>query len=155
MKLYFWVKLTRTTGKVGAMSPSGWRPMLNTDAQATGIFNDTVERVYFKTVCPGQTEYHVRGVFQTEVYCHSIDCGFESYQVVTISETDYYAFQRKYAEARLEAMGVTKRAIEGIKVNSPDWINHVCSRCSTADELREAIETIEQLTANVKGAKHE
>lgn len=150
MKLYFWVKLTRTTGKVGAMSPTGWRPMLNTDAQATGIFDDTVEGVYFNTLWPPQTEHSVRTRFQTEVSWLAIECGYHSYQVVTISETDYYAFQRKYAEARLEAMGVTKRAIEGIKANDADWINHVCSRCSTAEELREAIETIEQLTGKVQ-----
>ena len=154
MKLYFWVKLTRTTGKVGAMSPTGWRPMLNTDAQATGIFNDTVEGVYFNTLWPPQTEHSVRTRFQTEVSWLAIECGYHSYQVVTISETDYYAFQRKYAEARLEAMGVTKRAIKAIKAGDAWIIKCVLHQCESIETV--AIEAlIEQLTANVKGAKHE
>jgi hypothetical protein len=149
VKLYFWVKLTRVTGKVGAMSPSGWRPMLATDAQATGIFNDTVEGVYFQTVLPSFTEHQIREKFQTEVSFLAIECGFHSYQVVTISESEYYALQRNYAEARLEAMGVTKRAIEAIKAGDHIVVSNVYI-ASAGEEFAEIDQLIEQLTSGRK-----
>jgi hypothetical protein len=140
MKVYFWVKLERKTGRVGT-----WTPGLATDAQATGVFNDSVEGVYFSTVHPGQREHDVRRRFQTEIIWLARECMFDRYQVVTISETDYYAFQRKYAEARLEAMGVTKRAIERIKANDRSVIERVMD-----GEYVEMESVIEQLTANFK-----
>jgi hypothetical protein len=148
MKVYFWTKLERTTGRVGS-----WKPGLATDAQATGLFGDSVEGVYFSTVLSGQKEHDIRQRFQAEVSWLAMECGFDKCTVVIISETDYFAFTRKYAEARLEAMGVRKAAIEGIKTNVRGWVDEVCSQCETADELREAIELIEQLTANFKEAK--
>jgi hypothetical protein len=74
-----------------------------------------------------------------------MECRFDRYQVVTISEMDYYAFTRKYAEARLEAMGVTKRAIERIKANDRSVIERVID-----GEYVEMETAIKQLTANFK-----
>jgi hypothetical protein len=147
MKVYFWVKLSRTTGRVGT-----WTPGLATDAQATGVFGDSVEAVYFNTVWPGQWEQDVRQKVQTEVSWLAMECGFSSYQVVTISETDYFAFTRKYAEARLEAMGVTKLAIKLIKENDANVANVLYSvtvMCAP-DERAELDTAIKQLTANFK-----
>jgi len=140
MKVYFWVKLSRTTGRVGT-----WTPGLATDAQATGVFDDSVEAVYFNTVWPGQWEHDVRQKVQTEISWLAMECRFDRYQVVTISEMDYYAFTRKYAEARLEAMGVTKRAIERIKANDRSVIERVID-----GEYVEMETAIKQLTANFK-----
>ena len=147
MKVYFWTKLERTTGRV-----ESWKPGLATDAQATGVFNDSFEAVYFSTVLSGQTEHSVRQRFQTEVSWLAIECGFSSYQVVTISETDYFAFTRKYAEAKAEAMGVTKATIERIKAHDFKASDLVVAQC-LEDELREMVEVIDLLTANFKEAK--
>ena len=147
MKVYFWTKVERTTGRVGS-----WKPGLATDAQATGVFNDLVEAVYFNTVHTGQTEHSVSKTFQQEVAWLARECGFDRYQVVTISETDYYAFTRKYAEQRLEAMGVTQAAIERIKANDLSVIDRTYAACSS-DEFAEIATLIEQLTANFKEAK--
>ena len=147
MKVYFWVKLSRTTGRVGT-----WTPGLATDAQATGVFNDSVEGVYFNTVHSGQREHQVRRRFQTEISGYAMECRFDRYQVVTISETEYYAFTRKYAEARLEAMGVTKLAIKLIKENDANVANVLYSvtvMCAP-DERAELDTAIKQLTDNFK-----
>jgi hypothetical protein len=147
MKLYFWTKLERTTGRVGS-----WKPGLATDAQATGLFGDSVEGVYFSTVLSGQTEQFIRQRFQAEIGWLAMECRYEKYTVVTISETDYFAFQRKYAEQRLEAMGVTQAAIERIKANDLSVIDRAYAACSS-DEFAEIATLIEQLTANFKEAK--
>jgi hypothetical protein len=152
MKVYFWVKLERTTGKT-CMSGAGkvWYPSSscdNSDAQATGLFGDFVEGVYFSTVLSGQKEHDIRQRFQAEVGWLAMECRYEKYTVVTISETDYFALTRKYAEARLEAMGVTKAAIDRIKANDRSVIERVMD-----GEYVEMESLIEQLTANFKEAK--
>jgi len=147
MKVYFWTKLERTTGRVGS-----WKPAIASDAQATGVFNDSVEAVYFSTVLSGQTEQFITQRFQAEINWLAMECRYEKYTVVTISETDYFAFQRKYAEARLEAMGVTSKAIKRIELNDLSVIDRIYTACSS-HEFAHVATLIEQLTANCKEAK--
>ena len=153
MKLYFWCQLKRVTGKVGPLkSGKPWQPSStadNSDAMGTGQFGDTVEGVYYNTVWPGQTEHSVRTRFQNEISFLAIECEFHSYQVVTISETDYYALSGKYAEARLEAMGVTRYAIDAIKAGNSHVFDRIAFDCPA-----EMLVELSQLKSN-KGAKHE
>ena len=88
MKLYFWVKLTRVTGKVGA----GWHPSSttdNSDAMASGIFSDSVTYVGFTTVFAGQNRSEVAGKWSAKERANGVAMGFPHADIVEISEREY------------------------------------------------------------------
>lgn len=88
MKLYFWVKLTRVTGRVG----KGWHPSStsdNSDAMATGIFSDSVTYVGFTTVFDGQRRSDVAGKWSAEERANGVAMGFPHAHINEISEQEY------------------------------------------------------------------
>ena len=88
MKLYFWVKLTRVTGKVG----KGWHPSStsdNSDAMASGIFSDSVTYVGFATVFAGQRFGDVARKYMAEERANGIAFGFAHADIHEISAKEY------------------------------------------------------------------
>ena len=94
MRIYFWVKLTRVTGKVG----KGWHPSSttdNSDAMATGIFSDSVNYVGFATVFAGQSRNHVAGKWSSRERANGVAMGFPHADIVEISEREYKFISKK------------------------------------------------------------
>jgi hypothetical protein len=55
-KIYVWMQFSRVSGKVGSCN---FFAHPNSDAKATGQFNDSITRVGFATVYPGQSKQEV------------------------------------------------------------------------------------------------
>ena len=88
MRIYFWVKLTRVTGRVG----KGWHPSSttdNSDAMASGIFSDSVNYVGFATVFAGQSRSDVAGKWSAAERANGVAMGFPHALITEISEREY------------------------------------------------------------------
>ena len=88
MKLYFWVKLTRVTGRVG----KGWHPSStcdNSDAMASGIFSDSLTYVGYATVFAGQNRSDVFRKWSAEERANGVALGFTHADIHEISEREY------------------------------------------------------------------
>jgi hypothetical protein len=93
MKVYFWTKMSRVTG--GANVPNSWHAWLNTDAKATGLFDDSVTQVYSVTARLGQTVESVTHEFQRWFERHRQACGYSGVLVVVISRREYDSWNRE------------------------------------------------------------
>ena len=94
MKLYFWVKLTRVTGRVG----KGWHPSStsdNSDAMASGIFSDSVTYVGFTTVLAGQNRGEVTRKYKAAERANGVAIGFLHAHIQEISEREYKFILKK------------------------------------------------------------
>ena len=102
MKLYFWVKLSRVTGRVGMLkSGRPWRPSStadNSDAKTTGIFDDSITYVEFATVGPchcNQCQSIESKMFRLAQIQRGESMGFSNCTIVAITEKEYRVFTRE------------------------------------------------------------
>jgi len=93
-RIYFWMQFSRVFGKAG---PHKFFACTGTDAETTGRFCDSVTRVGFATVFPGQTTAEVFELYKSEVMRDAEQAGFTNNKIVTIRRRDYQAFLREFA----------------------------------------------------------
>ena len=96
MKLYFWVRLTRVTGRCDA--PHKWHATTGTDAETLGRFDDSITYVGFTTVWPHQSELQVAAKYRDEQIQHGLNIGFEQALIVAINAQDYEVLTRDRME---------------------------------------------------------
>ena len=96
MKLYFWVRLTRVTGRCDA--PHKWHATTGTDAETLGRFDDSITYVGFTTVWPHQSELQVAAKYRDEQIQHGLNIGFNQALIVAINAQDYEALTRQRME---------------------------------------------------------
>jgi hypothetical protein len=90
--LYFWMQFSRTSGKVGKCD---FFAHPNTDAKATGQFNDCITRVGYATVYPGQTKEEVFDQYKREVFEDAESHGWNNNKLISISRRDYQVTLKK------------------------------------------------------------
>jgi hypothetical protein len=90
-KIYVWMQFSRVSGKVGKCD---FFAHPNSDAKATGQFNDSITRVGFATVYPGQTKDEVFNLYREQAIEDAQQRGFTNNKVVPIRRRDYQAFLR-------------------------------------------------------------
>ena len=96
MKLYFWVRLTRVTGRCDV--PHKWHATTGTDAETIGRFDDSITYVGFTTVWPHQSELQVAAKYREEQIQHGLNIGFNQALIVAINAQDYEALTRQRME---------------------------------------------------------
>ena len=96
MNVYFWTKMSRVIGKANV--PNSWHAWINTDARATGLFDDSVTQVYSVTARLGQTVESVTREFQRWFDRHRQECGYSGMLVVVISRQEYESFKRELSK---------------------------------------------------------
>ena len=96
MKLYFWVRLTRVTGRCDV--PHKWHATTGTDAETLGRFDDSITYVGFTTVWPHQSELQVAAKYRDEQIQHGLNIGFNQALIVAINAQDYEALTRQRME---------------------------------------------------------
>ena len=96
MKLYFWVRLTRVTGRCDV--PHKWHATTGTDAETLGRFDDSITYVGFTTVWPHQSELQVAAKYRDEQIQHGLNIGFEQALIVAINAQDYEVLTRDRME---------------------------------------------------------
>lgn len=107
MKLYFWVKLSRVTGKVGMLkSGKPWRPSStadNCDAKTTGLFDDSITFVDFATVGPCHCDQCISiesKMFRLAQIQRGESMGFHNCMIVAITEKEYAHWTRQLSEVK-------------------------------------------------------
>ena len=93
MRLYFWVRLTRVTGRCDV--PHKWHATTGTDAETIGRFDDSISYVGFTTVWPHQSELQVAAKYREEQIRHGRDIGFDQALIVQINARDYEVLTRQ------------------------------------------------------------
>ena len=93
MRLYFWVRLTRVTGRCDV--PHKWHATPGTDAETIGRFDDSISYVGFTTVWPHQSELQVAAKYREDQIRHGRNIGFDQSLIVQINETDYEVLTRQ------------------------------------------------------------
>ena len=96
MKLYFWVRLTRVTGRCDV--PHKWHATTGTDAETLGRFDDSITYAGFTTVWPHQSELQVAAKYRDEQIQHGLNIGFEQALIVAINAQDYEVLTRDRME---------------------------------------------------------
>lgn len=90
--LYFWYKLTRVSqrfdGKHSFFATTG------TDAETTGRFDDSVTRIGYATIYPGQTASQVFELYKSQLDDDCNKLGFNGLQLVLIGKREYDSFRR-------------------------------------------------------------
>ena len=98
MKLYFWCRLTRVTGK--ADKPHKWYATVGTDAETTGRFDDSITYVGFATARGNQCQAVVASKWKNEQIRYGESIGFDHCMIVAISEKEYEVFTRELSEVQ-------------------------------------------------------
>lgn len=93
MRLYFWVRLTRVTGRCDV--PHKWHATTGTDAETIGRFDDSISYVGFTTVWPHQSELQVAAKYREEQIQHGRNMGFDQALIVQINARDYEVLTRQ------------------------------------------------------------
>ena len=106
MKLYFWVKLSKVSGRVGPLGKTNkpWQPSStcdNSDAMATGFFADSITYVGFATAWGNQSQAMVASKWKNEQMRHGESNGFDHCFIVAITEEEYLVFARQLSEVEL------------------------------------------------------
>lgn len=96
MKLYFWCKLTRVTGKVD--KPHKWHATVGTDAEVTGRFDDSITFVGFATAWGNQSHTMVASKWKNEQIRYGESIGFDHCLIVAITEIEYQHWTRQLSE---------------------------------------------------------
>ena len=96
MKLYFWVRLTRVTGRCDV--PHKWHATTGTDAETLGRFDDSITYAGFTTVWPHQSELQVAAKYREEQIQHGLNNGFNQALIVAINAREYEALTRDRME---------------------------------------------------------
>jgi hypothetical protein len=91
--IYFWYKLSRVTGKVAGKCHKFFAST-GTDAETLGRFEDSVTRIGYTTVYPGQTTQHVFEMYKDQIQAEAIHLGFESLIVTSIGKREYDSLRR-------------------------------------------------------------
>lgn len=85
--MYFWYKLTRVTQKVGVSHK--FFASTGTDAETVGRFDDSVTRIGYAIVWPGQTTQQVFELYKDQLQEDGIRLGFGSLIVTPIGKREY------------------------------------------------------------------
>jgi hypothetical protein len=89
--IYFWYKLTRIGDKV---SNHKFFACTGTDAETIGRFDDSITRIGYATIYPGQTSHEVFGLYQEQLLDDCQRLGFQSLIVVAIGKREYDSLRR-------------------------------------------------------------
>jgi hypothetical protein len=116
MKVYFWTKMSRTTGNVG----KGWQPSStadNCDAMGSGLFGDSVTWVTSRSCDDTPNSIACcKSVFAKDFKMSAAYHNFDGLPLsVPITEREFRAYQRTRIRELLEAMGYTDKGIEAIE----------------------------------------
>jgi len=96
--IYFWYKLSRVSGKLSGKSHSFFA-CTGTDAETLGRFEDSVTRIGYATVYPGQTTQQVFELYKDQLQVDGVRLGFESLVVTSIGKREYDSLQRAELKA--------------------------------------------------------
>ena len=96
--IYFWYKLARVSGKIVGKSHSFFAST-GTDAETLGRFEDSVTRIGYATVYPGQTTQQVFELYKDQLQEDGTRLGFESLIVTSIGKREYDSLRRAELKA--------------------------------------------------------
>jgi len=102
--IYFWYKLSRVTSKAAPCHK--FFASTGTDAETLGRFEDSVTRIGYATVWPGQTTQQVFELYKDQIQAEGIHLGFDSLLVTSIGKREYDSLNG----AELKAIDAFKKA---------------------------------------------
>lgn len=91
--IYFWYKLSRVTSKLSGQCHNFFAST-GTDAETLGRFEDSVTRIGYATVYPGQTTQQVFELYKDQLQADCMQLGFESLIVTSIGKREYDSLRR-------------------------------------------------------------
>ena len=91
--VYFWYKLSRVTGKIAGPCHSFFASV-GTDAETVGRFGDSITRVGYATVYPGQTAVQVFEMYKAQLDADCRSLGFNGMIVTSIGKREYDSLRR-------------------------------------------------------------
>jgi hypothetical protein len=90
--MYFWYKLTRVTSK--DCPRHKFFASTGTDAETGGRFDDSITRIGYATIFPGQTSDQVFELYKDQIDSDCKQLGYNAMQLVSISKREYDSFRR-------------------------------------------------------------
>jgi len=91
--IYFWYKLSRSGQQLKGKCHSFFA-CTGTDAETTGRFDDSVTRIGYATIYPGQTSAQVFELYKSQLDDDCDRLGFNGLQLVSIGKREYDSFMR-------------------------------------------------------------
>lgn len=90
--MYFWYKLTRVTQKVDVGHK--FFASTGTDAETVGRFDDSITRIGYATVFPGQHSKDVFEMYRAQLESDCKQLGFNSITLTSIGKREYDSLRR-------------------------------------------------------------
>ena len=90
--MYFWIRLSRVTGKAPGHS---FFACTGTDAETTGRFTDQVIKIGFATVYDGQSKEKVFELYKSHILHEAEQDGWTNNTIAMIGKREYDSFRRE------------------------------------------------------------